>query len=155
MKILKIKINVKGYENIPKGSVLLTPNHASYFDPAIIIFALINPSKISTDYQLEPVFLAKEELKKDRFRGYLGILSSFYINRNNPREAIKQLDEFITFAKNNQKIAVVFPEGTRSKNGDINEFKSGGFRIAKQGFIPIVPVTINNSLAATDFDRRQ
>lgn len=155
MKILKIKITVHGYENIPKGAVLLTPNHASYFDPAVIIFALINPSEIPTDFQFEPTFLAKEELKKDRFRGYLGILSSFYVSRTNPREALKQLDEFITFVKNNQKVAIVFPEGKRSKTGEIEEFKSGAFRIAKQGFVPIVPVTINNSLAATDFNRRK
>lgn len=155
MKILKVRIDVKGYENIPKGTVLLTPNHASYFDPAILIFALINPSKVPSDHQFEPLFLGKEELKKDRFRGYLGILSSFYINRNKPREALKQLEDFMNFAKMHQKVAIVFPEGTRSKTGEIQEFKRGAFRMAKQGFVPIVPVTINNSFAATDFNRRQ
>ena len=61
----------------------------------------------------------------------------------------------MNFAKKHQKVGIVFPEGTRSTNGEIEQFKSGAFRIAKKGFIPIIPVTINNSLTASNLNRRQ
>lgn len=155
LKMMKVKITVKGYENIIKAPALLTPNHASALDPLIILIALKNPSLVKSDHQIETVFLAKEELKKNRFRGYLNIINTFYLNRENPREALKKLDEFLDYAKVHQKLAVVFPEGTRSKDGKIQEFKAGAFRIAKQGFLPIIPVTINNSLGANNLSRRK
>ncbi len=153
-KIMKIRVDVKGYENIPKGTVLLAPNHVSLFDPGILVLALINNSPIPTDHQFEPLFLAKKELKKNFFKGYFNILSTFYVNRSNPREALKDLDEFMNFAKKHHKVGIIFPEGTRSKTGEIQKFKGGAFWIAKKGFIPIIPVTINNSLSASNLNRR-
>ena len=82
-------------------------------------------------------------------------MNTFYIDRENPRAALDTLDEMTKFAKDNKKHIVIFPEGTRSKDGNLNEFKGGAFKVAKQAFLPIVPVTINNSLAAADKNRAE
>lgn len=153
-KLLNIDLEVIGYDNIPKHPVVLAPNHASSFDPALIMMALENPIQ-GEDYENhKAVFIAKDDLKKNkRFSAYADILNTFYIDRTNPRQAIDTLNKMVEHAKKEKKNLVIFPEGTRSKDGNIQEFKGGAFKIAKQAFLPVVPVTINNALSITDMNR--
>ena len=156
LKKLGIKLVVKGFEHLPKGTALLTPNHQSFLDPAIIFSSFKNPEQGSEHVNKVSVFLAKEELKTNRkLMGYAKLTNTFYINRSNPRESLKIMNEMTEHAKKHHKYMVIFPEGTRSKDGNIKEFKSGAFRVAKKGFMPIVPVTINNSLLISNLNRKK
>ena len=156
LKKLGVNIVVEGWENLPKGTALLTPNHQSLMDPAVIFAALKNPEAGSDNLNKVSVFLAKKELEKNRkLKGYAKLTNTFYIDRKNPRGALKVMEDMAEHAKKNHKYIVIFPEGTRSKNGEITEFKGGAFKIAKKSFMPIVPVTINNSLSITNLDRKK
>lgn len=155
LKLLNIDLEVIGYDNLPKNPVLLTPNHSSSVDPVLMVAALENPEQGGDNVNPKSVFIAKEELRKNkRVRGYADILNTFYIDRKNPRQALEVLDEFVEHAKATKKHMVVFPEGTRSQDGQLLEFHGGSFKIAKKAFLPVVPVTINNALSATDLNRK-
>jgi len=96
-----------------------------------------------------PKCVAKKELEK-------GIPSISYnlrhggsvlIDRNNPKQSITALKNFTQYIAKNNYAAIIFPEGTRSKNGHLKAFKENGLKILTK-YMPnavIVPVTINNS----------
>lgn len=154
-KVFKINLVVTGYENIPKGPAILAANHASSLDAVLMILALENPSKVSTDLNLMPTFVAKDELLDNKnVVGYTDVINTFYVSRKSPRKALQTLNDFGDYIKEEKKYGIIFPEGTRSKDGKIHEFKGGVFRIAKRHFMPIVPVTIINSQGATNSSRK-
>ncbi|NQZ66214.1 MAG: 1-acyl-sn-glycerol-3-phosphate acyltransferase [Mycoplasmatales bacterium] len=156
LKILGVELEVIGFDNLPKAPAILIPNHSSSMDPAIILLALENPNPGSDFLNWMPIFLAKTELKKHKkISGYAKMIETIFIDRNKPREALKAMDELTKLSKEQKKFQVIFPEGTRSKDGNIAEFKSGAFRSAKKGFLPIVPVTINNSALISNFERKE
>jgi len=154
LKTLNVEVEVVGFEDLPKTVAMLAPNHCSYFDPAIILIAL-EDRRPGEDYvNKTPVFLAKDDVAKDkRVKGYANLINTFYIDRSNARKAVKTFEDFAKFSKEEHKYPVVFPAGTRSKDGTVGEFKPGVFRMAKKEFMPIVPVTINNALSITDITR--
>jgi 1-acyl-sn-glycerol-3-phosphate acyltransferase len=64
---LNVVVEVKGYENLPKGVALLTPNHQSNIDPLVLIAALKKQTHDVGIANKMCIFLAKEELKKNKF----------------------------------------------------------------------------------------
>jgi len=154
-KIFRNKINVHGYDNIPsKGIVIFVVNHQSSFDPLILIQALKKQTGDSNVNNKMSVFLAKKEINENKyFKNHAQLLSTHFIDRNKPKESLKTIIKLGKYARENKKNIVIFPEGTRSNDGNLKEFKSGAFSLAKKEFIPIIPVTINNSLSASDKNR--
>lgn len=154
LKYIDVELEVIGFDKLPKAPAIIAPNHSSSMDPGLILLALENPDPSPDAQDGYPTFLAKSELKDDKkARGYAQLLDTFFIDRTNPRGALVEMDKMSEFAKENKLYEVIFPEGTRSKDGVIGEFKGGAFRSAKKGFRPIVPVTINNALSITDMNR--
>lgn len=156
VKLLNVDLEVKGWDSLPKAPYILAPNHSSGFDAAALIVALEKKDKIQNEPYILPLFLSKSELnnKKNRFYGYMNILNTFYIDREKPKAALQTMEECVKHGKDKKKAIIIFPEGTRTIDGNIGEFKAGAFREAKKQFLPIVPVTINNSWAATDMSRK-
>ena len=64
-----------------------------------------------------------------------------FVDRSNKEKAIKSMNE-AGEAINRGRNIVTFPEGTRSKDGNIGTFKKGTFHIASQSNIPILPIAI-------------
>ena len=132
---LGIKLVVRGEDNLPKGSAVLTPNHVSYADSMTLMQAL-GPDR-------ETSAVAKIELEKSVLRGYFDALEAFYIDRENFRQAIAALIGAGKWAKNNNRYMVIFPEGKRSGDSNkIDDFNDGAYSISKKLLMPIVPVTI-------------
>ena len=155
-KILKVEVEVIGRENLPKAPAILAPNHASLFDPALIMIALEDTRPGSDYINTQSVFIAKKELSKNRrAKGLANVMNTYYIDRKNPRASLKNMEDFAQHAKDTKKMAVIFPEGTRSKDGEVKEFKSGAFKMAKRTFIPVVPLTINNSYSISNLSRKK
>ena len=153
-KLLKINLEVSGFDNIPKSTSLIVSNHQSLIDPGLILLALENPSEVSGAEDKFPIFLAKEEIKQNKKAfGFTDLIDSVYIDRSNPRDAIQKMDDLVELAKEENRHIVIFPEGTRSKDGKLHEFKPGAFKIAKKSFLPIIPITINNATSALDLER--
>ncbi|WP_027334346.1 lysophospholipid acyltransferase family protein [Mycoplasma elephantis] len=156
-KILKgfnVEVEVKGYDNLHKGPCLLTPNHTSNMDVLMMIYALSKKTSEPDDRNKITTFIAKKELTKKRVvRNAMSIIDTFIIDRSKPKEALEVSKNYGAFVKANKTYGVVFPEGTRSKDGSMGEFKSGPFLIAQNYFLAIVPVSIINGFGADKWNR--
>ncbi len=140
LKIAGVTYEVSGRENIPEGeAVLFTPNHQGNFDIMLLIHAL---GEIS--------LVAKIELAKVPFvSNWMRLIDCVFLDRGNPREAIKTFGQAEAVIKNGKSV-VIFPEGTRSKGGPVQEFKDGAFKIAQKSHAPIVPIVIDGSYKALE-----
>ena len=133
MKSAGVDFVVKGKENIPGNeAVIYAPNHQGIFDmPALI---LNTPTPCG--------FIAKKELQKVPIvRTWMWLLDCVFIDRENKREARVAIKESIELI-NKGRSMVIFPEGTRSRDGVPLPFKSGVMMIAKETKAKIVPVVL-------------
>ncbi|WP_200805876.1 lysophospholipid acyltransferase family protein [Desulfonispora thiosulfatigenes] len=130
------RVKVTGTELIPTdGPVLFVSNHQGNFDIPLLLAAISKPKG----------FVAKIELKKmPLVNRWMQAINCVFIKRNHPKEALKSINEGIAVLRKGYSL-VVFPEGTRSKGKNMNEFKSASLRLATKSGVPIVPITINGS----------
>lgn len=126
MKAGGAKMEVHGVENIPKDTpVLFTPNHQGMYDVPAMITGLDAPHGLVAK---------KEALHYPILRTWMKYLHCVFIDRENPREAVKALNETAENIKNGYSM-VIFPEGTRSRSDTVGEFKHGAFKIAKSAAV--------------------
>lgn len=133
----KIIENISLSEGTP---IIFVANHQSLFDISPIGYFM---------RRYHPKFISKIELGK-------GIPSISYnlkkggsvlIDRKNPKQAIPEIKKMAQYIEENKRSVLIFPEGTRSKTGEIKPFSETGLKILCK-FAPsayIVPITINNS----------
>jgi 1-acyl-sn-glycerol-3-phosphate acyltransferase len=139
LKIGRISLKVDGLNHLDRHqSYIFMVNHQSNIDIPVLIQSL-------SGFQLR--LIAKKELLWIPFFGWAMWASKHIIvDRADRLSAVRSLQT----AKNRLKAGisiVVFPEGTRSRNGKLLPFKKGGFLLATQTNTPVVPVTINGSYA--------
>lgn len=137
LRLGRISLEVSGLEHIePARSYVFMVNHQSNIDIPVLIQSL-------TRFQLR--WIAKKELLWVPLIGWsMWASKHITIDRANPLAAVRSLQR----AKNRMAAGisiVIFPEGTRSRDGRLSPFKRGGFLLAVQTGTPIVPVTINGS----------
>jgi len=130
------KINFTGIENIPKNKVYcVVANHQGMLD--IPILMRIFPWTLG--------FIAKKEL---RYFPILGIwmlaVGCIFLDRKRVRKAVKVFDKAAKQLQNAHPMAI-FPEGTRSKNGEVADFKAGALKLVIKSQVPIIPVTLDGS----------
>jgi 1-acyl-sn-glycerol-3-phosphate acyltransferase len=90
-------------------------------------------------------WIIKKELKKAPLFGYALYASrNIFIDRSNTKDAIKSINEGISRLPEGASV-MFFAEGTRSFDGSIQEFKKGGFIIAVEKGLPILPVCVSGS----------
>lgn len=144
--ISRIKLRIEGLENINKSSAhVYIINHISKYDIPAIIVAVPQTAR----------FIAKKELFKiPLFAAGMRLSGMLAIDRGNNEEAIKTLNKAIRTINNNNVSVLIFPEGTRSKSGGIEKFKKGGFIVALNGHIPIIPTVISGSQYIVPKDSR-
>ena len=123
------RIHVTGRENIPKQKgILLISNHASYLDPVILGVASLRPL----------YFFARANLFQNPVFGWLiRSLHAFPVHierldKDAIERAIKELTE--------GKVVVVFPEGTRSRGGELRAGQAGAGFLAVKAKVPVLPV---------------
>ena len=131
-----IRVRVSGLDYIDSAHpCIFMPNHQSNFDIPILL------STIDVQFR----FLAKKELFKIPVFGW-GMKKAGYIpiDRSNSRAGVKSFLEAAEKIKNGASV-IVFPEGTRTYDGQIGEFKKGGFSLAIAAQVPIYPVVIGGA----------
>ncbi len=134
-RISLTRMDIKGTENIPDGPVLFVPNHLSIFDVVLLYPILNRPSS----------FISKIELKKIPFLSqWMILIKAVFLDRNNIKQAIGIIKGAVDDINNGTSV-IVFPEGTRSRTGEVLEFKEGTFKIATRTDCPVVPVAISNT----------
>lgn len=130
------RVEVIGIEKVPTDkAVLFVGNHNSIFD-------------IPAFYGYTPVpagFIAKKEVKKiPVLSWWMHCIGCIYIDRSSPRAGLKAIQQGIERIKGGESV-FVFPEGTRSKTGEMRPFKPGSLRLAEKTGCPIVPVAMTNT----------
>lgn len=129
---------VKGQEKVSAdGPVIFTPNHAGAFDiPAIVLTTTKSP-----------IFMAKKELGKIPFlKSWMDAVDCVFVDRANKQSAHSSLQSAIDAVKDGRSL-VIFPEGTRSKTGELGEFRGGAMKIAMETGAKVVPVLIEGTRA--------
>jgi 1-acyl-sn-glycerol-3-phosphate acyltransferase len=128
-----MQVTVVGRENIiEKQSYVVVANHQSSFD----IFVLWGFLGIDTRWVM------KKELRKIPLFGLAGKLGgNIYIDRSNKKGAYESLKEARKILVNGVSL-IMFPEGTRSHDGNLQEFKKGAFVMSLDLGIPLLPVSI-------------
>lgn len=132
--IIVYKIIVIGAENIPeeKCGYIIASNHVSNNDPPVV----------GITFKGKYTFMAKEELfhKNPIFTWLITRLGAFPVKRG-AKDGAQAIQKALDSLKNG-RIFVIFPEGTRSKDGELGRAKSGVTLIAAQAKAPVVPVFI-------------
>ncbi|GAA0450420.1 lysophospholipid acyltransferase family protein [Alkalibacillus silvisoli] len=134
------KVIVKGEENIPEGSFLLVSNHQGNFD----IFTLLG-------YFKKPFgFIAKIELNRIPVaRPWMEYMGCLFLDRHDRRQSVETFKRGIELLRSGYNIAI-FPEGTRTKSGQMDEFKEGSFSLARKAGVPVLPIMINGTYKAME-----
>lgn len=127
------RIEVFDMDKVPRDRpVVLAPNHISDLDPVFILGMIYDLSR----YRI----LAKQELFRNPVIGwFLGCLGATPIDRG--AGDTETIDRVIAECRAGTRV-LIFPEGTRSKDGRLGRLKSGAFAIATQAGVDIVPCRI-------------
>lgn len=130
MGLMRAKITVKGREKMPAESCVIISNHRSCFDPMSAL-AVFKERKLS--------FISKESNMKIPLVGtYIYHAGFFGIDRENGMRALRTLKSASELMKSTGIDMGIYPEGTRSKTGELLEFKPGAFLLAKRADAPVV-----------------
>jgi 1-acyl-sn-glycerol-3-phosphate acyltransferase len=128
-------VELRGAEHLPDGPFILMSNHQSNFDILALIATI--PRRV--------YWIAKKELfdipifgSSMRRGGYIPL------DRSAGRKALKSMENAAAVIRQGSSV-VMFPEGTRSRDGQLLPFKRGGFMLAVRAGVPVIPVTINGS----------
>jgi len=135
-----IRVEAAGLEHVAAtNAAIYMSNHQSVLDIGAIALSL-------------PVswrFVAKKELTYIPFFGWaLALSDQIVIDRGNRRRAVESLRRAAERVRGGINV-VIFPEGTRSPDGTLQPFKSGGFHLALDAQVPVIPVTVSGSWQLT------
>ena len=132
--IAGVTVEVEGLEKISaSGSYVIVSNHLSFMDTPVVL------ASIPVQYR----FMAKEGLFKIPFLGtHLTRAGHIPVPLEDPRAAIRSMQLAAETIRQKSISVLVFPEGGRSDDGFLHEFKEGGFYIGIKAGVPIVPVAL-------------
>jgi 1-acyl-sn-glycerol-3-phosphate acyltransferase len=137
LRIPPVRFTIEGSHNVdPKQRYVVVSNHLSMFDIPMLFYAL----------PLHGRFLSKKEVFKiplvGRAMRTIGIIE---IDRSSGQSSRQAINEGVKIAAERGYSLIVFPEGTRSRDGNLLPFKKGAFRIAIDSGLPILPVVIEGT----------
>lgn len=137
---LYFRLKGRGMENIPEGPCIIAPNHQSFFD------ALFVTSYLKYKVRKKTFFYAKKKHVSNGFLRFLADHNNIIVMDVDKglKESIQKLAEVLRKGNN----IIIFPEGTRSPNGKLGEFKKTFAILSTQLNVPVVPVTINGAYEA-------
>ncbi len=139
LAVSRVRVHVEGAGRIsPDGSYVFASNHASFMDSPVIL----------ANIPLQFRFLAKRGLFKIPFLGtHLRRAGHIPVYRDNPRGAIKTLSLAAEAIQRNRISLVIFPEGGRSRTGELRPFLDGAAYMAIKAGVPLVPVALKGTRA--------
>jgi 1-acyl-sn-glycerol-3-phosphate acyltransferase len=135
-KCMGITVSLIGAEKIVPGqSYIVTPNHQGYAD----VLALISVLPVRFRWVIK-----KELLKVPLFGRALGGTGAISLDRTNRAQSVQRLKDGAEKLKGGWSV-LIYPEGTRTPDGQLQPFKKGAFMMAVQTGLPILPVTSNGA----------
>ncbi len=137
-----VKIDVHGLENIPKeNGFMFFPNHQGLYDVLAIVDVCPAPFSV----------VAKKEVADVQFlKQVFACMRAYMLDRNDVRQAMQVIID-VTKEVQKGRNYLIFPEGTRSRNGNqVGEFKGGSFKSAVKAKCPVIPVALIDSFKPFD-----
>lgn len=131
-----VEVSVVGEEHLfSHRPAVFIWNHRNNFDPVVV--AKLVRGRFTG--------VGKKELSRDPIFGTFGrLFDMVFIDRSDTRKAISTLRQVERLIEKGISVLIA-PEGTRSRTGELGEFKKGAFRIAMSAGIPVVPVVVRNA----------
>ncbi|MDO4322223.1 MAG: lysophospholipid acyltransferase family protein [Lachnospiraceae bacterium] len=138
----RVEIEGHGLENLPQeDGYILFPNHQGMFDVLAIVQLMTRPVSVVLKKELAEIPFLKQ---------VIACLGALAIDRSDVRQGMKVILQMAEEVKQGRNF-IIFPEGTRSKNGNhLQDFKGGSFKAAMKAKCPVVPVALVDSYKAFD-----
>lgn len=135
IKVMGMKLEMRGLENIPDEATLTVYNHQSLLDAFPLIAYMPNTQSM----------VAKKELEKaPGISDWMKAGHCIFIDRSSPRAGMRCINQGAQLLSDGINVTIA-PEGTRNYGGEIAEFKGGAFKMATKAEAPILPVAIEGT----------
>src|SRR5271157_4523507 len=135
VRCVGVRVHVKGLEHIPPGTCIFAANHTSSADAPAVVWSI--PRRIA--------ILLKRSLFEWPIVGQAFHLAHFIpVDRSNRDSAIISLEKATQALRDGQSF-LIYPEGTRSPDGRLQELKKGAVVMAIKAGVPIVPVACSGA----------
>lgn len=137
LALMGVHIRYHHLENLPDhvGGILAS-NHQSQFDIFVLASLPINFKWVS-----------KEEVGRAPFVGWvLKVMGTFFVKRNRSSHDLNVMRDIEEGLRDGKRVAI-FPEGTRTRTGEMLPFKKGAFRIAQNSGVPLYPIAIDGTFS--------
>ena len=136
-RILALKVEVQGLENVePHQSYVFMANHLSFLDGPLLFYVIP---------QLVRVILKKSIFRIPVVGPGMRFVGFIPVDRKRASGGKRSIDEAARLMREKGYSFLIFPEGTRSRTGQLQPFKRGGFFLAIAAGSPIIPVTIKGT----------
>lgn len=136
IKLAGAQVSVTGLENIPQNTpVLFTGNHLGYFDIPLFLGYLDKTYPLVSKIEIAKIPLINR---------WMQLFDCVFLDRKNIRQSVAALGQAAELLNKGRSVSI-FPEGTRSKTGELGDFKGGAFKIAEKARVPIVPCVITGT----------
>lgn len=132
------RVEVSGPNLLPPGPVVIMGNHQSIFDIMLLL-----------GYVDKPIaFIAKIEIKSyPVINLWMKYINCLFLNRRDLRQSTRVFQQAVEQLRQGASSLVIFPEGTRSRTGELAEFKRGSMKLPLRANVPIVPVAVDGTLS--------
>jgi 1-acyl-sn-glycerol-3-phosphate acyltransferase len=133
----RIKLEIHGLERLDKNKrYVFIANHQSALDIPVLYAGMEVPLS----------FIAKKELFLIPFFGWgMAAVGHVWIDRSNARKARSSITQAVNHLRKEKVSLVLFPEGTRSADGVVGDFKQGSFTLALQAGVEVVPIVLHDT----------
>ncbi len=135
--ILGLKVEVEGLENVdPRRSYVFMANHVSFLDGPLLFYIIPQRVRVILKKSIFRIPVAGPAM---RFIGFVPV------DKKSMSSGKRSIDEAVQAMKEKGYSFLIFPEGTRSNDGKLHQFKRGGFFLAIAAQVPIIPITIKGT----------
>ena len=137
-----VTIKATGVENIPiENGFIMYPNHQGMYDMLALLDVCPKPLSVVAKKEVANIPLLRSIFKVDK---------AIFIDREDVKQSMQVIIQVAKEVSTGRNF-VIFPEGTRSKNGNVvGEFKGGSFKAATKAKCPIIPVALIDSFKPFD-----
>jgi 1-acyl-sn-glycerol-3-phosphate acyltransferase len=132
LRIFRVEVQTEGLRHLPAGAAVYSANHSSALDILVVL------ARLPVDIKI----VHKRSLSRVPVFGWsIALAGHIPIDRSNPFRARRSLDAAAGRIRSGTSV-LVFPEGTRSRDGAVGHFKRGSFSLAIEAGAPVVPVSL-------------